>query len=231
MENTLVVIPARGGSKGIPGKNIKHLAGKPLIQYTIEVARQVAGDSQICVSTDDEEIKGIAESLGLTVPFLRPAELATDKAGSYEVLLHALDFYSAGGKDYEKLLLLQPTSPFRTANHIREAMKMFTKSIDMVTSVKISHASPYFTLMEEDDAGWLQKSKRVPYVRRQDAPKVYELNGALYIINTASLRSGPISDFTKVKKYVMEEACSVDIDTPLDWLWAETLIEKGIVKK
>lgn len=231
MKNTLIIIPARGGSKGIPGKNIKSLAGKPLIQYTIEVARQLTNDGHICVSTDDKEIKNITEGLGLSVPFLRPPELATDKAGSYEVLLHALDFYAAQGKKYETLLLLQPTSPFRTANHIREAMQFYSTDIDMVTSVKISHASPYFTLMEEDNGGWLQKSKPVHFVRRQDAPEVYELNGALYIINTASLRKGPISAFTRVKKYVMEDAYSVDIDTPLDWLWAETLIENGIVKR
>lgn len=229
MKNSLFLIPARGGSKGIPKKNIRHLAGRPLIEYTIEVARQLVDEENICVSTDDDEIKRIVEELGLPVPFLRPPELATDKAGSYEVLLHALDFYAARGKKYEKLVLLQPTSPFRTAKHISEAMQLYTEGIDMITSVKVSHASPYFTLMEEDQAGWLQKSKPVQFVRRQDAPEVYELNGAIYIINIISLQKCPISYFTRVKKYVMEDAYSVDIDNPLDWLWAETLLEKGIV--
>lgn len=230
LENTLIVIPARGGSKGIPGKNIKPLAGKPLIHYSIEVAMAIASGEQICVSTDDVEIKAVVESLGLTVPFLRPAELATDTAGTHEVLIHALDYYAELGKSFRKVLLLQPTSPFRTVTHIREAMNLFDDTLDMVTSVKISHASPYFTLMEENGDGLLQKSKPSHFVRRQDAPQVYELNGAIYIINAESLRKGPISAFARIRKYVMDDAHSADLDTPLDWLWAEMLIEKGFVK-
>ena len=106
MSETLVVIPARGGSKGIPYKNIKLLGGKPLIQYSIDLAREIANDELICVTTDDQKIIEVCESLNLHVPFVRPAELSTDTAGSYEVLLHALDFYTKQGKIIDKIILL-----------------------------------------------------------------------------------------------------------------------------
>ena len=108
MDNILVVIPARGGSKGLPGKNIKDLCGKPLIGYSIDVARAITSDENICVSTDDQKIIDVVESYGLHVPFVRPAEFATDKAATNDVLLHAVDFYEKRGKHYDKLLLLQP---------------------------------------------------------------------------------------------------------------------------
>ena len=131
----LVIIPARGGSKGIPHKNIKPLNGKPLIHYTIDVARGIASDEDICVSTDDADIIKCVEEYGLKVPFVRPAELATDTAGTYEVLLHALDFYEKQGKTYDVVLLLQNTSPFRTVQHVKEALELYRPDIDMVVSV------------------------------------------------------------------------------------------------
>jgi CMP-N,N'-diacetyllegionaminic acid synthase len=226
----LFIIPARGGSKGIPNKNVKLLGGKPLINYSIEVARSIANDENICVSTDNPEIKKIVEATGLKVPFLRPAHLATDHSGTYEVLLHALNFYQSKGKEFARLVLLQPTSPFRTTLHLQEAMQLYNTEMDMVASVKICHASPYFTLREEDTDGWLQKSKPSNYVRRQDAPEVYELNGSIYIINIERLKESPISAFSKVRKYVMDDVYSVDIDISLDWLLAEMLLEKGLVQ-
>src|SRR6056297_1801952 len=121
--NPLIIIPARGGSKGIPGKNIKELCGKPLIQYTVDAAREIFKDYEICVSTDSSEIKSVVEKLGLKVPFLRPIELATDTASTYDVLLHALNFYENKGYCSDVVILLQATSPFRTSKHIREALK------------------------------------------------------------------------------------------------------------
>ena len=117
----LVIIPARGGSKGITHKNIKPLNGKPLIHYTIDEAREIVSDEDICVSTDDPEIIKCVEDYGLKVPFVRPKELATDTAGTYEVLLHALNFYEKQGRHYDVVLLLQNTSPFRKADQIKEA--------------------------------------------------------------------------------------------------------------
>lgn len=220
----LIVIPARGGSKGIPRKNIKPFAGKPLIYYTIDAARSIVSDEDICVSTDDDEIIQVVDNYGLKVPFKRPAELATDTAGTYEVLLHALDFYEKQGNHYDALILLQNTSPFRTAEHVKEALKLYTPEIDMVVSVKECAANPYYCVFEENDEGYLHVCKGDGNIyRRQDAPKVYEYNGAIYIINTDSLKKQHMHQFSKRIKYVMDDRSSFDLDTMNDWLIAESI--------
>lgn len=225
---TLYVIPARGGSKGIPHKNIKPLAGKPLIGYSIDVARQLAADDDICLTTDDPEIAATAESMGLNVPFLRPASLATDTCGTYEVLIHALDFYRDRGIDYDTLVLLQPTSPMRTADDVRAALALYSPNIDMVVTVKEAASNPYYNCYETDNDGFLHISKGDGgYTRRQDAPKVWEYNGAVYVINVESLRRMPLSAFTRRRMSVMPAERSVDLDTPVDWLIAEKLIENS----
>ena len=220
----LIVIPARGGSKGVLRKNIKVLGNKPLIQYTIDAAKGVFDDEFICVSTDDFEIKSVVEQLGLKVPFLRPNELASDTAGTYEVLLHAISYYESKGYFPDTLILLQPTSPFRTSAHIKEALKLYHESIDMVVSVKETKANPYYILFEEDSNGYLKKTKEANFTRRQDCPKVWEYNGAIYIINVKALKASAISQFTKVCKFEMDETSSHDIDTLLDWRIAEIII-------
>jgi N-acylneuraminate cytidylyltransferase len=139
----LIIIPARGGSKGVPRKNIKLLNGKPLIHYTIEAAQNIFSNNIICVSTDDEEIKEVAEQTGLTVPFIRPAELATDQAGTREVLLHAVYYYETIDYFADTIILLQPTSPFRNSTQIKEALKLYTEDCDMVVSVKETKSNPY----------------------------------------------------------------------------------------
>lgn len=226
----LVIIPARGGSKGIPHKNIKPLNGKPLIYYTIDVARGVVKDEDICVSSDDPEIIKSVEDYGLSVPFVRPAELATDKAGTYEVLLHALDFYEKQGRKYDVVLLLQNTSPFRTASHVKEALSLFKPEIDMVVSVKKTSSNPYYNCFEEDENGYLHISKGEGcYTRRQDVPTAYEYNGAIYVINPESLKQMPLGKFTKRVKYVMDDLHSVDLDNMLDWKFAEMIINEQLV--
>lgn len=221
----LVVIPARGGSKGVPKKNIKHLNGKPLINYTIEAARDIFDDTVICITTDCQEIKDVVENTtGLKVPFLRPNELATDTAGTYEVLLHALDFYKKNGYKADTLILLQPTSPLRTSQHIKDAIKLYSKDIDMVVSVKQTKSNPYYVLFEDDNDGFLAKSKEASFTRRQDCPEVWELNGAIYVINIKSLQKEPIGSFKKTIKFVMNETESIDIDSMLDWVCCETIL-------
>lgn len=226
----LVVIPARGGSKGIPRKNIKPFDGKPLIYYAIDTARAVCDDEDICVSTDDAEIISVVEEYGLKVPFVRPAELATDSAGTYEVLLHALDFYEKKGNHYDALVLLQNTSPFRTAEHLKEALKLYTPDVDMVVSVKECAANPYYCVFEENSEGFLHVSKGDGTIyRRQDAPKVYEYNGAIYIINPESLRKQHMHQFKKRVKYVMDEMSSFDLDTMSDWKIAEMIKKERLL--
>lgn len=222
----LAVIPARGGSKGVPGKNIKILNGKPLIQYTIEAAKEAFVSEPICISTDDIKIKKVVESLGTEVPFLRPDELATDTSGTYEVLLHAVNYYESIGYSPDVVVLLQATSPFRSSTHIKEALDLYDESCEMVVSVKETKANPYYVLREEGENGYLVPSKVGKFIRRQDCPEVYELNGAIYIINAAALKEKSLSEFKKVKKYIMSDLNSHDIDTSLDWEFAEFLMNK-----
>ncbi|MES2837163.1 MAG: acylneuraminate cytidylyltransferase family protein [Bacteroidota bacterium] len=223
---TLFVIPARGGSKGVIKKNSKVLGNKPLIAYSIELARLFANDIDICVSTDDEEIiELVSNTYKLNIPFKRPIELATDTSSTYDVLLHAVDYYLKQGIKYDALVLLQPTSPFRTKKNIEDALNLFSvNNIDMVVSVKESKANPYFNLFEENNDGFLTKSKESNYTRRQDCPSVFEYNGAVYVIKIESLLQKNIGQFKLVKKIVMTEEESLDIDTPLDWQFAEFFI-------
>jgi N-acylneuraminate cytidylyltransferase len=219
----LIVIPARGGSKGVPGKNIKLLNGIPLIHYTINAAQSVFDNEYIFLSTDSSEIKSIAEQTGIEVPSLRPDYLATDTANSRDVILHAMDQFKLANKneDPDIIVLLQPTSPFRNHTHIKEALSLYTEEIDMVVSVKETSANPYYVLFEENEENFLKKSKESNFLRRQDCPRVWELNGAIYLINPKSIRATSIGDFEKVIKYEMDDRSSIDIDTPLDWEFAE----------
>ena len=224
-KDILIIIPARGGSKGIPKKNIKDLGDKPLIQYTVEVALSILPKEQICVSTDSVEIKTIVESLGIDVPFLRPNILANDTATSEDVLKHALGFYKDRGLNYKKVILLQPTSPFRTVSDVKNALELYNDDLDMVVSVKETDSNPYYVLFEESKEGYLEKSKKGEFTRRQDVPTVYEFNGAIYIINTSALEKKGIKNFDKIKKYVMDKYSSIDIDDELDWLVAESVLK------
>lgn len=229
--NKLVIIPARGGSKGIPGKNIKLLNGKPLITYAIDIARQIVSDEMICVTTDADEIIKTVEDYGLKVPFKRPDYLATDTMGTYDVLIHAVNFYENTGYLIDVVILLQPTSPFRLVSHVNDAIDLYDSDIDMVVSVKEAKCNPYYNCFEESKDGFLSLSKAGDkFHRRQDAPKAYEYNGSLYIISTKALKRCSLGEFTKIRKYVMPELYSVDLDTLFDWQIAETMLKNNMVK-
>lgn len=227
----LVVIPARGGSKGIPHKNIKPLAGKPLICYTIDVARQFTTDENICVTTDDPEIITVVENYGLKVPFVRPAELATDTCGSNEVIQHAYQFFFDKGHRYDAVVLLQPTSPFRKVEYVKEAVDLYDDSIDMVTSVRPAACNPYYDGFEENSEGLLQISKGDGTIaRRQEAPPVWQQNGSIYVINPKALMEKGMGAFTRIKKYAMPEVYSMDLDTMLDWKMAEMMLSEKLIE-
>jgi len=223
----LVVIPARGGSKGIPGKNIKLLKGIPLIQYTIDAAREVVADEHIMVSTDDEEIKSIVEKTGIKVPKLRPAHLARDESSTNDLLNYIVRELEGHDMIYDIIVLLQPTSPLRNSQDILNAIDVYEDQLDMVVSVKESDANPYYNLFEETSGALLTKSKPGNFTRRQDCPPVYEFNGAVYVININSIREKTYSNFDKIRKYVMPDLRSIDIDTPLDWDIAERILQRG----
>lgn len=228
--NTLYIIPARGGSKGIPRKNIKPLAGIPLIHYSINVARQLAPDSHILISTDDIEIAQVARQTGLDVPYMRPAHLATDTSGSREVIIDAIEAATRLDICFDKVVLLQPTSPLRTVNDVRRCLALYRNDIDMVVSVVESSCNPYYNCFETDsETGYLQISKGDgQYTRRQDAPPVWEYNGAVYVINPESIRNMTMGEMTRRVPCEMPHSRSIDLDTPLDWIIAETIMKHNI---
>lgn len=229
MLNPLYIIPARGGSKGIPGKNIKLLGGRPLIAYSIDVAKKCAADERhIILSTDSDEIADTARSTGLKVDYMRPPELATDTSGSREVIIDAMDWADRNGITYDCVVLLQPTSPFRTVSDVKEALALYDSSIDMVVSVTEASTNPYYNCFETDcDTGFLYVSKGDGRLtRRQDAPPAWEYNGAVYVINPVSIRQKGLGEFTRRVPFVMPKDRSIDLDTPIDWLVAETLIKQ-----
>lgn len=226
----LYLIPARGGSRGVPGKNIKALGGKPLIFYSIDIARNLSEDQFICVSTDSPEVIRVVEGFGLKVPFIRPAHLATDSSGMHGVVQHALEHYRSQGHEFDAVILLQPTSPFRRVEDVKSGIAAFHPDLDMVVSVMHTTANPYFTLFEENESGFLEQSKLGNFQSRQELPEVFQYNGAVYVINSRSIgQVKSFAQFKKIKKFVMDELHSMDVDTPLDWAYCEFLIEKKYI--
>lgn len=224
--DTLYIITARGGSKGIPRKNIKPLCGKPLIVYSIEMARRFAPDSHVIVSTEDEEIAEISRSTGLPVEYMRPQSLAGDTIGSREVLIDVMDWADARGVKYDKVCLLQPTSPLRVAEDVQACLDMYTPDVDMVTTVVEAAANPYYDCFEADPAdGFMRISKGDGlYTRRQDAPQVVQTSGSVYVFNPEALRKKRLGDMTRRRPCLVDSCRSVDLDTPLDWAIAETVM-------
>ena len=225
---TLWLIPARGGSKGIPHKNVKEFCGRPLVCRAVDQALQCASaDDCIFVSTDSPEIREAAESCGISVPFMRPDYLASDTSSSYDVIIHALDELWRRGISFERVVLLQPTSPLRGVDDIKSALSLWNPGIDMAVSVCEARTNPYYNAFETDNDGLLHISKGDGhYTRRQDAPKVWEYNGAVYVMTVESLRKGPMSSFKRIVPSVMPSDRSVDLDTPTDWVVAEAIFQQ-----
>jgi CMP-N,N'-diacetyllegionaminic acid synthase len=223
----LYLIPARAGSKGLPGKNTKLLGDKPLIVHSIGFAlMNINEGDELCISTNDEDVLAIASGLGIHVPFKRPEELASDLANSYDVIMHAIKYYEENNKHFDLVLLLQPTSPFRDQQDFENLMESYDDEVEMVVSVKKSKENPYFTLFEENEFGFLNKSKKGNFQRRQDCPDVFAFNGSMYLMKVSALKDRTISEFEKIKKIVMPEERSIDIDTMADWTLAEFYLDK-----
>lgn len=225
--STLYIIPARGGSKGIPGKNIKTIAGHPLIHYSIEVARRLAPDSHVIVSTDDDAIRAVVENEGLEVAYRRPAALGADNVGSREVILDVMDYADRTGIEYDKIVLLQPTSPLRTVGDVEACLALYSPDVDMVVSVTEAACNPYYDCFETASDGCLHVSKGDGLItRRQDAPRAWQYNGAVYVINPASIRAMELGRFTRRIPYEMPRSRSLDLDTPLDWMVLEQVMNQ-----
>lgn len=222
----LALIPARGGSKRLPGKNVRQLGGKPLIEWSIQVARTLPDVAAVLVSTDDPEIARHAQHAGALVPWLRPAELATDTASSVDVALHALDDYERAHGRVDGLLLLQPTSPFRNRARLQAGLALFAANPGCsVIGVSPASTHPLWCFR-------LDGTRLRPFVeggglhlRSQDLPPAYAVNGAFYLVPTKVLRETHSLYARDLLPLVMETPAEcIDIDTEQDWQLAEQML-------
>jgi len=224
----LTLIPARAGSKGLPGKNIKELNGKPLIAYTIEAAlssKYLKKENILC-STDSEKIANVAKKYGAKVPFLRPAKYATDKATSISVAIHALNWMKKyQGKNYDYLLLLQPTSPLRKEKHIDEVIELMkNKRKDSIISITEPDIMPYNMKKIDGNGELVDFIEENNYKRRQDMPEIYGVNGAIYLTRTDIILNKKNFYGEHCVGYLMDKKHSIDVDELFDIKLANFLI-------
>ncbi len=221
----IAVIPARSGSKGLKNKNIKLLNGKPLLVYSIEAALKSELFDCVHVSTDSEQYADIAREYGANVPFLREEELATDSAGTWDVLRRVVEQYKELGKTFDTVCLLQPTSPLRDGEDIQKAYQIYRKKeADSVISVCEAEHSPLLcNVLDEEGSmqGFINMNK---IGRRQELSKCYRLNGAIYIQRIELLMKKQDLYGERSYAYVMEKLHSVDIDDAFDFLMAEAAL-------
>lgn len=231
---TLITICARGGSKGIPGKNIKTIAGKPLMGYTIDCARKVQqalGETDIILSTDSEEIIKVAASLGLETPYRRPAELANDTCGKLDAIDHAWrwaeEYYNCR---YDYVLDLDCTAPLRNLEDVLAGFGILEKDAKALDLFSVSPAArnPYFNMVEQKESGYFDLVKDgSAFTSRQSAPRVYDMNASYYIYRRAFFEQGLRDPNTPLSLvYVMPHRC-FDLDEPVDFDFMEYLLENG----
>jgi CMP-N,N'-diacetyllegionaminic acid synthase len=219
------VIPARGGSKGLPRKNIKPFNGKPLIAYSILRAKESKYIDRVVVSTEDMEIAHISKSYGAEVPFMRPDYLASDHAATIDVLIHAIDWMEMEEKlKYHILVLLHVTAPLRNVADIDNSIEMLIESkADNVFSVTECHGNPYFNMIEVNRNGTIKLVKKGNYNSRQLAPTVYDMNASVYVWWVDIIKKKKKLITRKTRFYFMPKERSVDIDDDMDFRIAEFL--------
>lgn len=227
--NILAIIPARGGSKGIPGKNIKPLGGKPLLQYTFESAKESKLLSRVILSSDDVEIINFAKSIGLEVPFVRPAHLATDASGSLEVIQHALTFFQEKGETFEAVCLLQPTTPFRENGSIDAAIQQFINNdFDSLVSVREVPAefNPHWVFeADEKDCLRIATGEKEIIKRRQELPQAYFRDGSIYLTKAEVVLKKDSLYGEKIGYIVSQSKRFINLDTMADWERAEQFLK------
>ncbi|WP_114634212.1 cytidylyltransferase domain-containing protein [Vibrio splendidus] len=225
----MAFIPARGGSKRLPRKNVLPLAGKPLINWSIEAGKKSQYIDRVFVSTDDKEIADVACQLDAELPELRPAELASDTAKTEDVLLYSLEKFAP---DVDVVVLLQPTSPLRTAEHIDEALELFMEqeAFSVVSVTPCEHPPLWSnTLPKDNSMGDFIRPEALS--RSQDISQYYRLNGAIYIFNVKKLREyNEIRYTSETYAYVMDSDVSFDIDTEIDFDLAQFFMERSILR-
>lgn len=230
----LFVITARGGSKGLPGKNIKTLGGIPLIAYKIIAAQKCQYDSRIIVSTDDKEIADISCRFGAEVPFIRPEYLAVDSASSADVVYHAMSWINENDKEkYDYVCLLEPSSPFASYQDLNKSITLIEESgADTLLGMKEAEITTNF-IHSLDEKGGLSNFyyvvKDLKSIRRQDQKKEYTMNGCMYIARWDYFIKNKLFHSENSIPYIMPTEASVEIDTMLDYELANIIIEKGLI--
>lgn len=229
-DKILAIIPARSGSKGLKDKNIKELNGKPMIAYTIEAALNSSIFNDVIVSTDSKKYAKIAEKYGAQVPFLRPKELANDYASSNDVILHTLEEMKKLNKTYDYFMLLQPTSPLRNEKNILEAYELLLeKKANAIVSVCETDHNPLLTNTIDDSLSMVNFIDNVNNKRRQDLPKYYRINGAIYLAKVNYYTENQNFYKNKAYAYMMTKKESIDIDDIIDFKLAEVLLKDNII--
>lgn len=224
---TIASICARGGSVGVPGKNIRYLQGKPLIAHTIDQALSVGSIDAVYVSTDSPEIAEVARRCGAFVPFLRPAELATSTAAKVPVIQHLCDWVVRNDGEFDRIVDLDPTSPLRTVDDIQACLTLLDAETDVVITAFESEKNPYFNMVEykpDGNIGLVCQPAGV-VVARQQAPHVYSMNASIYVWHRHTLPKGLWNG--RLKLHVMPRERSIDIDSPLDFAIVEMLMKQA----
>ena len=224
----LALIPARGGSRRLPGKNLLKLCGEPITVWSIKAAQQSKYVDRIVVSTDSDEIAEVARAAGADVPFMRPNYLASDTASSLDVVKHTLNELNQKGQCYEFIVLLQPTSPLRTSKHIDESFELLqSKDADAIVGVTELDHPIELTNRLPDDLSMKGFFTTDSHLRSQDFPKRYRVNGAIYLVRVESLiKENTIFLSDRIYAYKMDREVSVDIDTPYDLRLADALFNR-----
>lgn len=224
----LGIIPARGGSKGVPGKNSKLLGEKPLLAYSAEAALQAQFLTKTILSSDDETIQAIATTYGVEVPFVRPAALATDTTSSIDVVKHAVEYLESKGEYFDAVCLLQPTSPFRKKGFVDQAIQKFIadEADALVTVLPVPHEFNPHWVFEPDEKGLLRiaTGEKEIITRRQELPKAFFRDGSLYITKVSVVKQGSFYG-EKLSYLESNPDFYVNIDTPQDWIKAEEKLE------
>ncbi len=224
----IITVCARGGSQGVPGKNIRPLLGKPLIAWTIEQALACPDIDAVYVSTDSEAIAEVARQYGAKVPFLRPAAMATNDAPKIPVIRHLVEWVNMNVGEVDMVVDLDPTSPLREVSDIVACINMLDKSTDVVITGYESDKNPYFNMVEVSDGGYahLVKPPTSEVFGRQSAPKVYSMNGSVYVWHRKTLEKGLWGG--KAALHVMPRERSIDIDSPIDFKLVELLMREKL---
>lgn len=232
----LGIIPARGGSKGLPGKNIRMLAGKPLIAWTIDSAKKSKYIDELIVSTDDKKIAEVSKKRGAKVPFIRPRELSTDKATSIDVMIHALDYFKNKGICFDYMIMLEPTSPLREVEDIDSSIEMLinnrSRAVSIVGISRVEAAHPVFDVMV-DNYGLIK-----PYTgdfskvgRRQDLSELYFFEGTVYVSDVKELYRRRSYYHDKTLGYIVPKWKSLEVDDLVDLMCIETILKKKKIIK